>query len=215
MIKIMIVDDQAILVEGLKMILSAEEDIEVVATASDGLEAISLAEKYTPDLILMDISMKNLNGIDASEKIKESNPLIKIILLTTFSDDAYIKRGFKIGVDGYALKATDPKEIYNGIHLVMNDGVYIDQDIAKKVISNMNISNASESENDTKIDSLTPREIDIIKYIAKGQNTLEISQSLHLSEGTIKNHLTKIMDKLELRDRTQVAIWALKHKINE
>lgn len=214
MINLMIVDDQPIMVEGLKMILSSEEELTVVATAKNGKEAIDKVRSHNPDVILMDIQMEVMNGIEAAKIIKRDYPNIKVILLTTFNDDAYIKEGFSLGIDGYALKDAQPKEIFKGIKLVISGGVYIDSNVAKRVIAQLNHKTEENTfEADSRVEMLTNRELEIVKMIGLGKNNLEISEELFLSEGTVKNHLTKILDKLELRDRTQVAIFAIKNKL--
>ncbi len=214
MINLMIVDDQPIMVEGLKMILSSEEGLEVVATAENGKDAIDKVRCNNPDVILMDIQMEVMNGIEAARIIKRDYPCIKVILLTTFNDDAYIKEGFGIGIDGYALKDAQPKEIYKGIKSVINGGVYIDSNVAKRVIAQLNHKTEEKKfEVDSRVALLTNRELEIVKMIGSGKNNSEISEELYLSEGTVKNNLTKILDKLELRDRTQVAIFSIKNKL--
>lgn len=213
MIRLMIVDDQAILVQGLKMILSSETDMEVIHTAENGLEALSKIKVDMPDLILMDIQMPKMDGLETAKIIKQNYKSIKIIFLTTFNDDAYIEEALKMGIDGYVLKATPPQVISEGIRTVINGGAFIEPEVAKKLIVHYNQWSGKPKEKDSRVEGLTEREIDIIKCVSQGMNNKEISDLLFLSEGTVKNHLTKILSKLELRDRTQLAIFGLKNDI--
>lgn len=214
MIKLMIVDDQAILVQGLKMILSSEDDLEIIHTAENGVEALKKIKISQPNCVLMDIQMPNMNGLEAAKVIKAEYPDTKVIFLTTFNDDAYVEEALKLNIDGYVLKATSPSVIAEGIRTVMSGGAFIDPEVAKKLISSYNQWSNDESEmKDERVSQLTERELEVIKCVSDGLNNKEISEILFLSEGTVKNHLTKILSKLELRDRTQLAIFGLKNHI--
>ena len=218
MIKVAIIDDQKILTEGLKMILSADPIIEVIGTGENGKEALSICKTYLPDVILMDIQMPVMNGVDSTRQIKEKYPSVKIIVLTTFDDDKYIFEAIKHGASGYLLKDTPPNKIAEAIKTVESGGALIQPDVAMKVLDQFSKlakedGQSTVSENDV-FSSLTSREKDITILVGEGLNNAEIADRLFLSEGTIKNNLTKILDKLELRDRTQLAILAVKHGSN-
>lgn len=216
MIKVAIVDDQKILTEGLKMILSADQMIEVVGTGENGMEALTLCKTYLPDVILMDIQMPVMNGVESTRQIKEKYPTVKIIVLTTFDDDKYIFDAIKHGASGYLLKDTPPNKIAEAIKTVKSGGALIQPDVAMKVLdqfSKMAKEDVGEVKSQKDVFSaLTSREKDIARLVGEGLNNAEIAEQLFLSEGTIKNNLTKILDKLELRDRTQLAILAVKHE---
>ncbi|HCS11988.1 MAG TPA: DNA-binding response regulator, partial [Clostridiales bacterium] len=212
MIKLLLADDQDILTEGLKLILGAEEDIEIVGTANNGKKAYELCRIRKPDVVLMDIQMPEVNGVEATEMIKKEFPNIKIIVLTTFNDDEYIYDALKNGASGYLLKDTSPVEILKAVRTVYNGGALIQSEVAVKVIDKFSqLAKKTEDKHiDSKAELLTDREIEICRLIAEGKNNKEISGELFLSQGTVKNHITKILIKLDLRDRTQLAIFSIK-----
>jgi len=203
MIKVLIVDDQEIITTGLKMILSQFKELKVIDTASNGEEAYKLLEKINVDVILMDIKMPGINGIQAIKLIKSKYPKIEIIIFTTFKDDEYIKKGLQYGASGYLLKDATPEEIKDSIIKIFNGGAVLDSSITKKLINSLNKIPINEEE----INKLTKRELDIAILIGQGYSNKEISEIIFLSEGTIKNHLSNIFTKLKMRDRTQLAIF--------
>lgn len=199
--KIIIVDDDHLVVNSLKTIVKAN-GIEVVALGYNGLEAIELYNKHRPDLILMDIRMEKLNGIDATKEILKTNPNAKILLITTFQDDEYIGAALSLGCKGYILKQ-NIKGIIPAIKAVHSGNLVFDS----KIVSNIK----KQSKKDINID-LSPRELDILLLIADGLNNKEIADKLFLSEGTIRNYISNMLEKLSLRDRTQLAIYYYKNK---
>ncbi|MGB3367701.1 MAG: response regulator transcription factor [Acidaminobacteraceae bacterium] len=220
MIKVLLVDDQEIISQGLSMVLSMNNDIEIVSSAKDGREAISLTKKYMPDVILMDIQMPLLNGVEAIKLIKRDYKSVKIIILTTFNDDEYIYDGVRSGASGYLLKDTPPSDIASAIRTVYSGGSIIQPSITTKLLkkfSEMTVNAGDEScdSSQNKLTfSLTKRERDIVKLVAHGKNNNEISEVLFISEGTVKNNLTRVLNKLNLRDRTQLAIYALRNRLD-
>ncbi|MDI9496458.1 MAG: response regulator transcription factor [Bacillota bacterium] len=215
MIKILLADDQDILTEGLKLILGAEEDIEIVGTADNGKKAYELCRIKKPHLVLMDIQMPEVNGVEATAMIKKDFPQIKIIVLTTFNDDEYIYDALKNGASGYLLKDTSPAEILRAVRTVYNGGALIQSEVAVKVLDKFSqlANKAVDKQADPKVKLLTDREIEICRLIAEGKNNQEISEELFLSQGTVKNHITKILLKLDLRDRTQLAIFTINNDL--
>lgn len=214
MIKVVIVDDQDILKEGLKMILSKEDDIDICGLASDGEEAYNICKWNMPDVVLMDIKMPKANGVEATKRIKESFESIKIIVLTTFNDDEYIYDALKYGASGYLLKDASPGKIAEAIRTVHDGGVLIQPDVASRVIHKFaQMANGThKTVIDKRVEMLTNREKDICKLLGEGNNK-EIATELFLGEGTVKNHVTNILSKLELRDRTQLAIFSVKNDL--
>jgi len=208
MIRVMIVDDQKIFREGLKMIISQDVDIEVVGLCEHGQEAVGMIPIYKPDIILMDIQMPVMNGVEAVKRIKNDYKDIDVIMLTTFHNDHYITDAIRAGALGYLLKDTEINIIIDAIKTVHQGGALMDSS-AMKVILNQFMKLPSETYD---LDLLTEREKEICYLIAEGLNNKEISEQLFLGEGTIKNHITKVLQKLELRDRTQLAIHILKSK---
>jgi DNA-binding NarL/FixJ family response regulator len=215
MIKLLLADDQDILTEGLKLILGSEEDIEIVGTADNGKKAYELCRIRKPDLVLMDIQMPEVNGVEATAMIKKDFPNIKIIVLTTFNDDEYIYEALKNGASGYLLKDTSPGEILKAVRTVYRGGALIPSDVAVKVLDKFS-QLAQKTEDkliDPRVELLTDREIEICRLIGEGKNNQEIAEELFLSQGTVKNHITKILLKLDLRDRTQLAIFTINNDL--
>jgi DNA-binding NarL/FixJ family response regulator len=214
-IKILIADDQSIIRDGLKLILDMEEDLEVVGVASNGQEALKLTEELEPDVILMDIRMPILDGVMATKKICEIYPKTRIIILTTFSDDEYIFEALKAGAKGYLLKDVPSNELADSIRMVMKGGMLIHPDIAVKVVRGLSnpVKEQEVSSNYKQPDELTNREIEIVRLIGRGKTNKEIAAELFLSEGTVKNHITNVLSKLYLRDRTQLALYVAQHRL--
>ena len=197
--KIIIVDDDYLVVNSLKTIVSAN-GIEVLDVGYDGLEAIDLYSKYRPDLILMDIRMETMNGIEATKEILKIDPKAKILLITTFQDDEYISSALSLGCRGYILKQ-NIEGIIPAINAVYSGNLVFDS----KIVSNI------QTYSKKNIDSnLTDREFDILLLVAEGLNNKEIAKRLFLSEGTVRNYISIMLEKLSLRDRTQLAIYYYK-----
>ncbi|MDV3427743.1 MAG: response regulator transcription factor [Bacillota bacterium] len=213
MIKVLIADDQELIRQSLKIVLSANEDIEVIDTVSNGNEVIESVRKNKPDIILMDIRMPEIDGVQCTKIIKESYPNIKIIVLTTFDDDEYIFNALKYGASGYLLKGVSMAELIKSIHTVINGGAMINPDIAVKVFklfSQMAQGDTSvQTDRDKNTKDLCNTEWNIIKYVGFGLSNKEIAKKLNLSEGTVRNYLSTILNKLDFRDRTQLAIWTV------
>ncbi|HWR61736.1 MAG TPA: response regulator transcription factor [Clostridia bacterium] len=213
MIKVLLADDQDILVEGLKMILGKEEDIEICGTANNGRKAYEACKWNRPDLVLMDMKMPEIDGVEATAMIKKDFPQVKIIVLTTFNDDEYIYEALKNGASGYLLKDASPAEIAGAVRTVYNGGALIQSEVAVKVLDKFSeLARENQKRNaDPRAELLTEREIDILRLIAEGRNNREIAEQLYLSEGTVKNHITKVLIKLGLRDRTQLAVFTIRN----
>ncbi|WP_455542702.1 response regulator transcription factor [Intestinibacter sp.] len=211
-IKVLIVDDEKLIRKGLKIILSSYDDLEIIGDVADGYEALEFCKSNYVDVVLMDIRMKLCDGVLGTRLIKEFNPSISVLILTTFNDDKYIKDAMNFGASGYLLKDSSDEILYEGIRSSFTGNITLDKNIISKVISHNN----SNSSIDVKTEyMLSDKEINIIKLISKGLSNKEISSELFLSEGTIKNNITNILNKLNLRDRTQIAIFAFKNNIAE
>ncbi|OZU87838.1 DNA-binding response regulator [Virgibacillus indicus] len=209
--KVMIVEDQAIVRQGLKVILEQDENITVTKVVSNGLEAIQVLEKHLVDFIMMDVRMPVMNGIEATRKIKQKWPYVKILILTTFNDDAYAMEALKEGANGFLLKTSEPEKLIEAVYSCMKGGLTIHDEVAAKVMPRLLKRSGTPAMDVT----LSPREMEITKLIGEGRTNKEISKQLHLSIGTIKNHLTQILQKTGFRDRTQLAIFAVKHDITD
>lgn len=219
MIRVMIVDDQEIVREGLKMILSLHEDIDIIGEASNGQELLKLVESEMPEVVLMDIRMPVMNGIETTKIMKEKYPNVKIIILTTFNEDEYIFQGLKNGADSYILKDSGSKEILTAIKSVTQGEMLLNPKVTAKVVNALNsIKPASESKDDNNekkklLETLTPRELEVAKHVLEGKSNKEIAQELFVTEGTVKNYVSKVLEKLELKSRTELIVWGKNNKI--
>lgn len=237
-IKVLIADDIMILRQGLKAVLSQDEEIKVVALAENGREAFEKARVYQPDVVLMDMRMPDYDGAYGISEIKKELPDVKVLVLTTFDDDETVDKAIRSGADGYILKEMEDekviasvKSVYGGIS-VFGDSVYrsimnqYTDDSRKKAAgartggsSGNGTSMANGMNNDSDIYDeairLTDRERDVIKLVAEGYDNKEIAAILYLAEGTVRNQVSKLLDKLQLKDRTQLAVYAVKHGLDE
>lgn len=211
-IKILLVEDQTIVRNGLKMIIEQDEKYVIVGEASNGLEALEIVGKKQVDLVLMDIRMPEMNGIEATKKIKDQYPHMKIIILTTFDDEEYAYETLKDGANGFLLKSSEPAKLLSSIQSVMEGGLVLQEDVAAKLMPKL-LKQTVSSNGITQNIPLTERELEIVKLIGEGKTNKEIANRLFLSVGTVKNHITHILQELDLRDRTQLAIYALKKGI--
>ena len=207
--KILLCDDQAVIRDGLEMLLTLEKDFQVVGSAQDGFEAVELAGKKSPDLILMDLKMPGMNGIEATREICKKHPNIKILVLTTYDDDEWVFDAIRAGASGYLLKDTSRQKIIEAIRGTMDGKSFVDPAVAGKLINQV----ASNQTQPTSIlkDKLTERELDVLRLLAKGMTNTDIAGTLHLSEGTVRNHVSAILEKLGVSDRTQAAVIAIQH----
>ena len=212
-IKTLIVDDEKLIRDGLKIILSTYEDIEVVGLCEDGYDALGFCRKEPVDIILMDIRMPKCDGVLGTRIIKEEFEDIKILILTTFSDMEYIQEALKYGASGYLLKDSSYDLICEGIKAAIKGNIVVHPEIANKILSN--IPEEQKAIKEAKSYGLTDRELTIIREMAKGHTNKEIGEKLYLSEGTVKNNITTILSKLNLRDRTQIVIFAFKNGLVE
>ena len=212
MIKILIADDQELIRQSLQIILNNEADFEVTDAVANGLEVVRSVRKNRPDIILMDIRMPEMDGVVCTQIIKENYPDIKIIIVTTFDDDEYVFNALKYGASGYMLKGASMKELSDAIRKVYQGNAMINGDIASKVVklfSKMAQSNLTIQVDELQSDRLKENEWQIIVQVGSGLSNKEIATKLNLSEGTVRNSLSIILSKLGLRDRTQLAIWAV------
>lgn len=207
-VRILLVEDQAIVRNGLKMILEQDEALSVVAEASDGIEALTLLEQQSIDLVLLDIRMPEMNGIEATKHIRSRFPAMKILILTTFDDEEYAYQTLKDGANGFLVKSSEPKKLIASIHSVFAGGMVLQEEVAAKLVPKLLQQTIKQEEPST---NLTARELEIARFIGEGKTNKEIAQELFLSVGTVKNHITHILNELQLRDRTQLAIYAVRN----
>ena len=206
MIRILIVDDQNLVREGMASLLSLEEDLEVVGQAANGDEACQLADSLIPDVILMDVRMPGCDGVTASGIIHGKHPDIKIIVLTTFDEEEYIMLALQKGASGYLLKDTPSEQVAAVIRSVKAGHTLLGPTITPKVLSHLTTLKPETKKTDYS-SILTIREIDVLKLLGQGKSNREIAKELNITEGTVKNHITKIFNQVGVRDRTQAALW--------
>lgn len=205
--KVLIADDDALIRDGLKMILELEKDMEVVGTAANGQDCISLCLEKSPDLVLMDIRMPVMDGVQATKLLKEQFANIKILFLTTFKDTEYIISGIKYGAEGYVLKSSSPEVIIDSLRMIERGNVVYGKDIAA-MLSDMVQNNRTITPEEVGI---TQKEFEIMRCICDGLSNKEIADKLYMGEGTVRNYISNILEKLQLRDRTQLAVFYMKN----
>jgi DNA-binding NarL/FixJ family response regulator len=203
----MIVDDDSLIRDSLKVLLELEGDIDVVGTASNGKEAYEMLNKINPEIVLMDIRMPVIDGVIGTKLIKQKNQNIKVVILTTFKDDEYIKEAIKNGAEGYILKNQTGDSIVESLRAIYRGNVVFEKNVASSV-SSMISDNKKKSYEEMGI---TKREYEIMSLVGDGLSNKEISKNLFLGEGTVRNYITILLEKLNLRDRTQLAIYYLKN----
>jgi len=210
-IRILLVDDEQMVRMGLRLILESEDDFEVVGEAGDGVEAVALTKKLDPDVVLMDIQMPGMNGLDATREIKtlgreESS---RVLVLTTFELDEYVYEALRAGASGFLLKRTPAEDLIAGIRVVHSGDALLAPSVTKRLIDEFAHRPLPEGTGQVEaLEDLTAREREVLSLIAKGMSNAEIAQALFLSEGTVKTHIKRIFYKLGLRDRTQAVIFA-------
>ncbi|MEV0597530.1 response regulator transcription factor [Nonomuraea cavernae] len=209
MIQVLLADDDVMIRAGVRAILTTDPDIEVIAEAGDGREAIELALAYRPDVALLDIRMPRLDGLAAGAEIIRAAPTIAVAILTTFGDDAYLARALDDGIRGFLLKSGNPRELIAGVHAVAGGGAYLAPKMAARVISELRSSGLSRATAArAKVQALTDRERDVLTLLGAGLSNTQIANRLGLVEGTIKGHVSAILTRLDLRNRVQAAILA-------
>jgi len=205
-IRVLIVDDHAILRKGIRALLSTEADMEVVGEAADGLEAVARARELRPDVVLMDLMMPNLDGIQATRRISAEVPGVRVLVLTSFAADDKVFPAIKAGALGYILKDSGPAELVQAIHQVHAGQPSLEPSIALKVLHEL----SHPPQQPLTLDPLTGRELEVLRLVAKGRSNKEIADELVITELTVRTHVSNILGKLQLASRTQAALYALK-----
>ncbi len=208
-VNIMITDDHSIIREGLKQLLELEGDFKVIAEAADGIDCINKLEIVRPDVLLLDINMPNMNGLEVLQKMKEKKCKVKVLVLTIHSEVEYLLKAVDIGVNGYLLKDSESAELKKAIMAVVHGENYIQPSLIP-------VLNAKMIDRDTdavKIESLTKREMEVLKNLSFGMYNKEIAEKLNISERTVKNHISNIFKKIEVTDRTQAAVFAIRNNL--
>jgi DNA-binding NarL/FixJ family response regulator len=213
-IRVLLVDDQYLIREGIASLLELEDAVEVVDMAANGREAIKKALDLKPDIILMDIRMPEMNGVEATAQIKQASPSCQVIMLTTFDDEEFVVQSLLAGACGYLMKDIPPKDLVQAINLA-HAGIYqLAPEVAGKLVGSLQKREAVAQQKPETDPALTSRELEVLKLLAKGASNKEIAKVFSVSEGTVKNHVSNILMRLGLRDRTQAAVYAVEHGLS-
>jgi DNA-binding NarL/FixJ family response regulator len=213
-IRVLIADDQPLYRRGLEVVLHTEENIEVVGEAEDGEEAIAKAEELAPDVVLMDVRMPRINGIEATQAIRDRVPTTKILMLTVSDEDSDLYEAIKAGASGYLLKEVSVEEVADSIRAVMQGESKITPSMASKLINEFSaMSKRADERQRLPAPALTARELEVLKLVAKGMSNREIADELFISENTVKNHVRNILEKLHLHSRMEAVMYALREKL--
>jgi NarL family two-component system response regulator LiaR len=208
-ITVMLIDDHRVVRQGLRDFLELQGDIEIVGEASSGEEGVQLARELLPDVVLMDLVMPGIDGVETTRRLKAASPSSKVIVLTSFADDNKVFPAIKAGAISYLLKDISPEELAHAIRAAQRNEAVLHPEVAAKLMQEFSTPKSSEA----PVDQLTPREMDVLRLVAKGMSNKEIAEKLIISEKTTKTHLSNILSKLHLADRTQVAIYALRQRL--
>ncbi|MEL7297301.1 MAG: response regulator transcription factor [Pseudomonadota bacterium] len=208
-LRILVVDDQALVRRGFAMVLGNEPDIDVVAEAANGLEAIAAAREHRPDVILMDIRMPEMDGLEATGQIlADGDDSMRVIILTTFDPDEYVYRALRAGASGFVLKDIPPESLVAAVRTVADGGAMLDPAVTRRLIGRFANELGAEQDYAARLEQLTGRERDVLQSIADGKNNQEIGDSLHIGVATVKSHVSSVLSKLGLRDRAQAVVFA-------
>ena len=209
MIRVLVCDDQAVVTDGLELILNTDPEIQVVGIAHDGAEALLVIAQAKPDLVLMDLKMPGMNGIQATREISQKYPDLKVLVLTTFGDDEWVFDAIRSGAAGYLLKGTPRQELIKAVKGTVSGQTHVDPAVAGKLLSHI-VQNPTRQETGVA-DELSERELEILQLLAQGLTNAEIADRLYLTRGTVRNYVSAILAKLGVEDRTQAALIAVKH----
>lgn len=207
-LRIFIADDHAVLRDGLKALVNAQPDMETIGEADNGRAAWQRAKELIPDVAIMDISMPEVNGVQATERLKQECPATKVLALTAYNDKAYLDRLLKVGASGYVLKLSAAEELIRAIRIVAEGGIYLDPKMINKVTDTYVRTLSLKGE--TRHKQLTPREEEVMRLIAQGYTNKEVSEQLNISVKTVESHKANLMEKLELRSRTEIVRYAVR-----
>jgi DNA-binding NarL/FixJ family response regulator len=207
MIRLLLVDDQRLMREGLRTLLELEHDFEIAGEAGDGQAALDAYAELRPDVVLMDIRMPGLDGVEATRRLRAHWPEARVIILTTFDDDAYVFEGLRAGALGYLLKDVSGQDLASAVRTVANGGALIGPSVARKVVAEFaRLAPPARPLDAGLAESLSERELEVLKLLAAGLSNREIGEKLSLAEGTVKNYVTGVLQKIGVRDRTQAAL---------
>ena len=208
MTTVVVVDDQALVRTGFKMILEAEVGIEVIGEATDGLEAVEVVQRLQPDVVLMDIRMPNLDGVEATQRITSSGSSARVLILTTFDLDDYVFDALRAGASGFLLKDTPPEDLVRAVHVIAGGDALLAPSVTTRLVHELANRPAPDATPPPELGVLTEREREVLEHMAKGRSNAEIAADLFVSETTVKTHVGRVLMKLHLRDRVQAVVLA-------
>ena len=209
--RVLLVDDESMIRAGLRMILDAEDDLDVVGEAADGVQAVTAAAAVRPDVVLMDVRMPGLDGLAAASRILATDPNVKVVMLTTFNEDDYVHRALRIGASGFLLKVAPPERLVETIRVAARGDALLDPLVTRKVIEAFSSVTPRSIDRPPELDQLTARESEVLHMLARGMSNAEIATALIVGDATIKTHVARILMKLGLRDRVQAVIYAYEY----
>jgi len=212
MIRVVIADDQPVVRGGLRMILEGESDVEIVAEAGDGAEAVDVVAGARPDVVLMDVSMPRVDGIEATRRIVAGGSGARVLVLTTYGVDENVYDALQAGASGFLVKTDPPERLVAAVRAVAQGEATLAPEITRRLIDRF-VAGASPSRRPPELEQLTPRELEVLELLARGRTNAEIASALFLSEGTVKTHVAHVLSKLRLRDRTHAVVYAYEHGI--
>ncbi|HET9077523.1 MAG TPA: response regulator transcription factor [Acidimicrobiales bacterium] len=213
-IRVLIADDQALFRRGLLVVLATEDDIDVVAEAEDGAEAVAKAEDLAPDVVLMDVRMPRVNGIEAARRIRDLLPSTKILMLTVSDEEDDLYEAIKAGANGYLLKEISVEEVASAIHAVMQGQSLISPSMASKLLNEFNaLARMAAEREQLPAPVLTTRELEVLKLVARGMSNKDVADALYISENTVKNHVRNILEKLHLHSRMEAVMYAVRKRL--
>lgn len=212
-IRVLVVDDEAMVRVGLRLILDAEPDIEVVAEASDGIEGIAAAAEFNPDVVLIDVNMPRLDGLSATREMLAADAAVKVVVLTTFNEDAYVQQALRLGASGFLLKVAPPERLAEAVRVAASGDALLDPLVTRRVIEAFATTPVPDRQPSRPpgLDRLTAREVEVLHMLARGMSNAEIAAELFVGEATVKTHVARVLMKLQLRDRVQAVVFAYEH----
>ncbi len=215
-IRVILADDEAMVRAGLRLVLETEPDIHVVGEASDGVEAVAEAARLRPDVVLIDVHMPRLDGLSAAHQLLDIDPDIKVVVLTTFNDNAYVREALRLGASGFLLKVAPPERLAEAVRVAARGDALLDPLVTRKVIESFvsvseDARTAADPEPPPGLDLLTARELEVFHLLAQGKSNAEIADAFVVTEATVKTHVARVLAKLHLRDRVQAVVLAYEH----
>jgi DNA-binding NarL/FixJ family response regulator len=211
--RVIICDDQALIRDSLALLLGLDREIDVVGQAADGAEALELVARHQPDLVLMDLKMPGMNGIEATRRIRRDHPGTKVLVLTTYDDDAWLFDAIRAGASGYLLKDTPREGVIEAVKGTVEGRAFVDPAVAGRVLGH--VAKGGSAPPSLITDELSEREVDVLRLLAQGLTNADIAARLYLAEGTVRNHVSAILAKLDVADRTQAAVLAIRHGLGD